>query len=208
MKSILAVFFCIVFAQCCIAAENSASPPGQANVPEKLLKSDNDRLSYAVGVDIARNFVWSNVQPDQRHMMAGIVDAYMGNKLLISENEFRLAMDEYRRKMSDKKFKQLTGNISYAYGVDTARKLKPLGVTFNFDALARGLDDVFSAHPLLIDDAELRYLINSFQLELRQRRIKARASATKTMQNKSAVKDAPAGSGAGKVAEPKQENVD
>ena len=192
MKHIIAaLFWALLVVPCCGWAADSKD---NANPAEGLvLQTENDKLSYAAGVGLARNFIWSKVQLDQSGLVAGLTDAYAGNQLLLSETELRIAMNTYRGKMAEAgKFKRLPGNVSYAIGVDTARKLQPLGISFNLDALAAGLRDALSGNQLLIDDRELRLMINEFQLDLKQRRTKARAMAGKSAQGNKAAPEAAA----------------
>jgi hypothetical protein len=161
----------ILMTTLCYGAEKAEIPAAPVKQEEQLvLKNENDKLSYAVGVDMARNFIKSKVQLDQTDLISGLKDVYSGTKLLLTENDLNVAMKTYRSSMNSGNYKILPGNVSYAIGVDMARKLKPLAVEFNLDALAVGLKDVFSAKKLLIDGNELRLILNAFQLELKQKR--------------------------------------
>jgi FKBP-type peptidyl-prolyl cis-trans isomerase len=186
MKTIMAITLTIALgANLCFGAERPGLPAAQATAKTPtVLKTEKDKLSYAVGVDTARNFIWSKVQVGEQDFLLGLTDAFLDHKLLLAENELRKALNVYQSKMNNSGVKVLTGDVSYAIGVETARKLKLLGIDFNLDVLARGFRDVSSGKELLIDHNELRFLINSFQLELKQRRTQSKMRAAKDGQNK------------------------
>jgi FKBP-type peptidyl-prolyl cis-trans isomerase len=182
MKMIIVTVLAIVLASSlCFGAEGPKEPTSQEAVKEPLvLKTETDKISYAVGVDTARNFLWSKVELSNSDFLMGLRDVFTGNKILLTESEFREAMKIYQDQMGEsEKVKVLPRHVSYAAGVDMAKKLKPLGVEFNLDALERGFRDIFSNKELLLKGMTLRYYINSFQLEIKQRRAQARVKAAK-----------------------------
>jgi FKBP-type peptidyl-prolyl cis-trans isomerase len=179
--AIAAVLAGALFFSFCFAEGPKATVP-QTSLQETLvLKTEIDKVSYAVGVDTARNFVWSKVQLGQSEFLMGLSDVFSGHELLLPESGLRSAMNTYTSKMGEdaSKFKLLPGHVSYALGVDMARKLKPLGIEFNLNALERGFRDISSGKELLIQGRELQLYVNSFQFEIKQRRAQSRGRSVK-----------------------------
>jgi FKBP-type peptidyl-prolyl cis-trans isomerase FklB len=71
---------------------------------EQTLETNRDKISYAIGVDLVRNFRKQEVEFDPEIMMKGVHDALGGSKLLIPDKEMRRAMNglqaEVRQKMA------------------------------------------------------------------------------------------------------------
>ena len=162
------------------------------------LKTQNAKVSYAIGVDWAMNFKSMGVELDPGHFMLGFRDVFLGEKLLMTEDDLRAAMDVFLKevkgeqpqaKMGEQpqaKAKRIPENVSYAVGVDAARNLKRQGAELDMDALTKGLRDVFLGEKLLITDREyreLRLAVNVFQAELRQNRIRARMTSAENAEN-------------------------
>ena len=161
------------------------------------LKTQNAKVSYAIGVDWAMNFKSMGVGLDPGHFMLGFKDVLSGEKLIMTEDDLRAAMDAFLKevkgeepqaKMGEQpqaKAKRIPENVSYAVGVDAARNLKRQGAELDTDALTKGLRDVFLGEKLLINDREyreLRLAVNVFQAELRQNRIRARMTSAENAQ--------------------------
>jgi len=156
----------------------------QVNSEETLvLKTENEKVSYAVGVDTARSLKESKIQADIDALIAGMRDVFSGQKLLISEAELPAVIRAYQEELNQGKGKKMSTQVSYAVGVDMAKKFRPLDIEFNVDVLARGLRDFASGKKLLIDGNELRLTINAVQLELKQKRNQARTMPAKVREN-------------------------
>ena len=65
-----------------LAIQSSAQEP-------TILKTQKDSVSYAVGVDIARNFKRQGVEFNQEILMKGLADGLSGEKLQLTEDEIR-----------------------------------------------------------------------------------------------------------------------
>jgi UDP-GlcNAc:undecaprenyl-phosphate/decaprenyl-phosphate GlcNAc-1-phosphate transferase len=61
---------------------------------EQPLKTEKDMLSYALGVDLARNSTRNGIQIDPDIVLKGIKDALSGEKLLLSEEGLRQRLIE------------------------------------------------------------------------------------------------------------------
>ena len=76
-----------------------------------------------------------------RDLATGLKDVFSGGKLLITEEEFRAAMAVFQNEMAREEVavKRMTPDVSYAIGVDAARKFKWQGVELDVDFLIKGL---------------------------------------------------------------------
>ncbi|MBK8814898.1 MAG: FKBP-type peptidyl-prolyl cis-trans isomerase [Methylococcaceae bacterium] len=65
-------------------------------------KTDKDKVSYGIGVDMGRNFkrLALDINPDL--IMKGLKDSYTGKKLSIPDNELRAIMSTYQNELKDK----------------------------------------------------------------------------------------------------------
>jgi FKBP-type peptidyl-prolyl cis-trans isomerase FklB len=64
--------------------------------------------------------------------------------------------------------------MSYSYGVETARGLKQQGVEFNPDAITQGMKDVLAGDKLPMSDEELRTNVAAFRAEVRSKQVRTR----------------------------------
>jgi len=76
----------------------------QASAEEMpALKTEKDKISYSIGVDVARNFKKQEVDVDPDILMMGLKDGLSGQKLLMTEKDIRKVTQafqaEVRRKM-------------------------------------------------------------------------------------------------------------
>jgi len=78
-----------------------AAPLGAADAP--VLESGRDKVSYAVGVNLARTFRKQNIDVDLDLVMKGLKDGLSGERLLMPEREYRQVLQQFqadvRRKM-------------------------------------------------------------------------------------------------------------
>jgi len=66
------------------------------------LKTQKDKTSYGIGVDVARNFQRLGIDLDLDLMIKALRDVYGGGKLLMSEEELRTTMNTYRAELQSK----------------------------------------------------------------------------------------------------------
>lgn len=64
-----------------------------------VLKTDEEKASYAIGLDIGTNFKRQSIDIDQGALKAGITDALSGRDPLLTDEEARNAMNAFRKKM-------------------------------------------------------------------------------------------------------------
>ena len=138
----------------------------------QVLNTHKDKVSYAVGFDLGRNYKKDKVHLEVYSFGLGFKDALSGNNLLMSEEDLRAKMNAFRRIQPSKKqgipyneqVKWIPAPVSYAMGVEGARTFKALGIDLDGDLLARGLDDVFSGRESLMNNLELRRTLGEFQV--------------------------------------------
>jgi len=84
-----------IFGAVLLAAQASA---GEAPV----LKTEKDKTSYGIGVDVARNFKGLGIDLDLDILIKALRDVYSGEKLLMTEEELRVTMNAYRAELMQK----------------------------------------------------------------------------------------------------------
>jgi FKBP-type peptidyl-prolyl cis-trans isomerase len=67
-----------------------------------VLATRKDKVSYGLGVDIARNFKKTEIDVDPDLLVKGLRDTLAGGKLLITEKELRTLMGEVQNEMRKK----------------------------------------------------------------------------------------------------------
>jgi UDP-GlcNAc:undecaprenyl-phosphate/decaprenyl-phosphate GlcNAc-1-phosphate transferase len=91
----------------------------QAGAEEtQVLKTQKDKVNYAIGVGVARNFTRQGIEVDVDLVVKGLKDALGGQKLLMSEDELSRTMSafqvEVRQKQADLRRKQSQTNPKLA----------------------------------------------------------------------------------------------
>jgi len=61
-----------------------------------ILKTDKEKQSYAVGVDLARNLKKRGIVSESDALSAGVRDEMSGSKLLLSEDELRIQLNTFQ----------------------------------------------------------------------------------------------------------------
>lgn len=80
----------------------------QANAAERReLKSQKEKVSYSIGTDAGRNFKRLGIDLDVDLLVKGLKDALAGEKPLLSEDEFRDAMNAYREDLKEKQLQAI-----------------------------------------------------------------------------------------------------
>jgi FKBP-type peptidyl-prolyl cis-trans isomerase len=67
-----------------------------------VLKTPKDKVSYGIGVDVARNFQRLGIDIDVDIMVKALRDVYTGEKLLLGEEELRATMSAYQADLMQK----------------------------------------------------------------------------------------------------------
>lgn len=107
----------VVLAICILAAQASAEE-------SQLLKTEKEKVSYGIGVDVGRNFKKLGINIDMDILLNGLKDGYSGNKIMMDEKDLRETMNTYQ---SDLLKKQAQSRIA------TAEKNKKSGEAFLSD---------------------------------------------------------------------------
>jgi len=78
----------------------AASHAGAAETPQ--LKTQKDKISYGIGVDVARNFKRLGVDVDMDVLVKGLKDGMAGEKLMMTEDDLRATMTAYMEDLRQK----------------------------------------------------------------------------------------------------------
>lgn len=89
---------------------------GLTAAENKLLKNEQDRISYSIGLSIGSNFKQQSIDVSLDPLMAGIKDALLARKPLMTDAEIKETMERFRQqmtaKMKQKKESQAAGNLA------------------------------------------------------------------------------------------------
>jgi FKBP-type peptidyl-prolyl cis-trans isomerase len=93
-----------------------AAQAGAAETP--ALQTRKDKVSYGLGVDMARNFTRLGMEFDADVMVKGFKDALAGEKLLMSEEDLRATLTAYQKELMEKHMQatKLSGEINKKEG--------------------------------------------------------------------------------------------
>lgn len=72
-----------------------------------VLKTERDKISYGIGMDIGENMKRQSIDIDPDMLAQGIKDVFAGGELLLSEEEFRNTMENFRKDMMEKQKVQM-----------------------------------------------------------------------------------------------------
>jgi FKBP-type peptidyl-prolyl cis-trans isomerase FklB len=92
MKHLLAAALCAALAM--------SGAAFAADAPE--LKSDKEKLSYSVGMDIGANLKRQSIEVDPDLLAKGFRDSYSGGKTLLTEEESRQAIQNFQKQLMAK----------------------------------------------------------------------------------------------------------
>jgi len=86
-------------AMCAVVALSGASFAGDA--PE--LKTDKERISYSIGMDIGGNLKRGSVEVDPDLLAKGLKDSYGGGKTILTEEQARQAIADFQKTLMAKR---------------------------------------------------------------------------------------------------------
>jgi FKBP-type peptidyl-prolyl cis-trans isomerase FklB len=95
MRTLLAVLGVMLLANIALAEETV------------VLKTERDKISYGIGMDIGENMKKQSIDIDPDKLAQGIKDVFSGGKLLMTEEEFRNTMENFRKDMMTKQKMQM-----------------------------------------------------------------------------------------------------
>lgn len=95
--------------------EPQAESGGQATIDKpdegSVLKTQKDRVNYAIGVNLIGNLKKQGVDIDLSLVMQGMQDAFAGNKLLVSDVELGRAIKQYQAEVRRMQAKVITTTV-------------------------------------------------------------------------------------------------
>lgn len=83
-------------------AQMSAAEPA-------VLKTQMDQQSYAIGVDLIKNFKRQGIQMNSQFLLQGMQDALAGKTLLMSDEQMRVTLRAYQAELNKKKIQSKGG---------------------------------------------------------------------------------------------------
>ena len=78
-----------------------AAPMNAAETP--ALKTQKEKVSYGIGVDMARNFKLQGIDFDSDILIKGFMDQSTGGKLLMTEEDIRATLNAYQNEIMQKR---------------------------------------------------------------------------------------------------------
>jgi FKBP-type peptidyl-prolyl cis-trans isomerase len=134
-----------------------------------ILMARQDKMSYAVGVDLSRNFTRQGIEVDADLVAKGLRDVFSGGKLLIPEEDLRSAMTAFQVELGQTEAlaRKVSVSVGYGSGVAAARNLKLQQIKVNVDLMTQGLKDAFSGGKLLMTEEGFREAMAVFQIKLK-----------------------------------------
>lgn len=70
-----------------------------------ILKTQQDKINYSIGVNLIGNIKQQGLDIDLDMVTKGMKDAYSGEKLLLTDEEIRIAIDQYQTALRQKQAK-------------------------------------------------------------------------------------------------------
>jgi len=67
-----------------------------------VIKTERDKISYGIGMDIGENMKKQSIDIDPDMLAQGIKDVFAGKELLLTEEDFRNTMENFRKDMMAK----------------------------------------------------------------------------------------------------------
>jgi FKBP-type peptidyl-prolyl cis-trans isomerase FklB len=80
----------------CAGCAALTSLPALAQDGIAKLPTDKDKISYAIGLDVARNFRKNNIDFDPDLVVKGLRDGLSGERPLLKEKELRMVLNEFQ----------------------------------------------------------------------------------------------------------------
>lgn len=84
-----------------VFAQQPAAKPAPKAAPAGPLKTQKDKVSYSIGLDIGKNFKNQGIDVDPAVLARGMRDAMAGNKPLLTEDEVQQVMIEFQMAMRE-----------------------------------------------------------------------------------------------------------
>src|SRR2546421_4210137 len=111
--------------QASASPQASVSPSGSASSGASNLRDDKDKLSYSLGVDIARTLQRLEVDLNQEALVQGLSDVLSKKATALNDHEIQASLQGFQRRMVQKQ--QEAMNKKQAEMKDAAEKNKAEG---------------------------------------------------------------------------------
>lgn len=95
MRTTKTVISSVVMGVLLLALQAGADEPGE-------LKTEKDKLSYTIGVEVAKNFKLQEVDVNQDLLVKGLKDGFAGQKLLLTEQEMRTLSQTFQAELQQR----------------------------------------------------------------------------------------------------------
>ena len=108
---------------------NEPQTTGQATAPKSdILKTEEEKVSYIIGTQIARNFKTQDIEVNLDSLMMGLKDALEGKELVLSQDEmtqvFTRFQQQMRAKQAAKQAEEAAKNLAAGTAFLEANKAK------------------------------------------------------------------------------------
>jgi len=87
-------------------APGAPQAPGSANAPESPFKTQKEKLSYAIGMEMGKGVKAQGIDVDSTILMQGLKDALTDAKGLMSEDELRQVITALQQEMRQKQMQE------------------------------------------------------------------------------------------------------
>jgi len=144
-----------------VAATVKAKTTATAQPVEPTFKSGKEKLSYALGVDLARNLKWQRISVDADVLIAALKDALAGNKLRLSDEEVGQTLktfeDDQKHDFEHAKFMMSEKNKKAGEELFAANLKKPDVVTLPSGLQYKVLNQGDGKKPTIEDQVVCQY---------------------------------------------------
>lgn len=152
-----------------------------------MLTTERDRTSYMVGYDIAQSIAPVAPDLDIGAFERAIGNAFGGGKPLLAEAEAKAVGSALMMRIGDRAGKAPAGatvpdvakdKVGYLVGADVGRSLVPIKAELDLPVLLQALRTAFAKGPLLLTEAEIADIRQSFSQKMQgQMQAASRAAA-------------------------------
>jgi FKBP-type peptidyl-prolyl cis-trans isomerase FklB len=88
-----------------LCAQCAQETPGPKTQPETVLKTQEDKVNYGIGVSMAKNLKQQKIEVNADILIKGLRDELTGAKLLMTEEELTKTMREFQIELRQKQAK-------------------------------------------------------------------------------------------------------
>ncbi|MEZ4930589.1 MAG: FKBP-type peptidyl-prolyl cis-trans isomerase [Saprospiraceae bacterium] len=169
MKNLIFLFSAILLMAFCIACGGGENETGGSKNGAALV-SEMDSMCYAIGTSFSKSVSGQQLSLDGGQVAKGYMECKSGSSYINEDNarqETGRLQQAYRMKQStspDGTVKDFDfDSLSYAIGSSYFLQLKSLGMELNDEALLQGIKDNLQEGGGLLDDLQVRSLLQRFR---------------------------------------------